>query len=239
MLPDIKSVVKDAVTEAFSSLQEEVKDLRSENERLQKDYDELEKRVVQSENENDDLNQYGRRNILRISGIPEKTDEVTDDIVLKLAGDLNVELTKYDIDRSHRVGKVDTRGSVGQKTSSRRKHRDIIVKFTRYNARDGLFQVRKELRDIPNLDSIFISEDLTNKRSKLLYNARILRRVKKIKAAYSTNGKIYIRDNADTRHRIQSDDDLGKFGDVEAVKLDLEAARGRSSQSQRAGMSSR
>lgn len=63
--------------------------------------------------------------------------------------------------------------------------------------------------------------------------------MKKIKAAYSTNGKIYIKDNADTRHRIQSDDDLGKFGDVEAVKLDLEAARGRSSQSQRAGMSSR
>lgn len=105
MLPDIKSVVKDAVTEAFSSLQDAVRDLRFENERLRKDYDELEKRVVQSENENDELNQYGRRNILRIFGIPEKNDEVTDDIVLKLAGDLNVELTKYDIDRSHRVGK--------------------------------------------------------------------------------------------------------------------------------------
>ena len=47
--------------------------------------------------------QYSRRNILRISGVEEKADEVIDDIVLQIAEVCGVDLSLSDIDRSHRL----------------------------------------------------------------------------------------------------------------------------------------
>ena len=63
---------------------------------------------------------------------------------------------------------------------------------------------------------------MTQKRAKLLFDARTLRRVNNIKAAYSSGGKIFIRDNSDNRHLIKSDADLDKFGNVEAAKNQLQ-----------------
>lgn len=212
--PDIKTIVFEAVKEATRSLTVEIQSVKSENAQLKNSHTELEKRVVKLELENDALEQYGRRNILRISGIPEQNDEDTDDIVLQLASDLDVPMTKHDIDRSHRVGKVDVRGNVGRTRGSKKSSRGIIVKFTTYNARHRLFQKRKELRDSENeyLKSIYMNEDLTKFRSEILFEARSLRRTKKLKSAYSSDGKIFIYDNNDKRQQISSLDDLIKYG---------------------------
>ena len=123
-------------------------------------------------------------------------------------------MTKQDIDRSHRVGKPVSGGRVGRADKSKRQHRDIIVKFTSYNARDRLFQMHKDLRETENdeLKVVFINEDLTKTRSKILFEARILRRENKLKAAYSSDGKILVRDLEDKRHIINSLDDLVKYG---------------------------
>ncbi|VDI31329.1 Hypothetical predicted protein, partial [Mytilus galloprovincialis] len=54
---------------------------------------------------NDDLEQYTRRQSIRIAGIPEIFFESTDDEVLKFSNDvLNSQLEPGEIDRSHRVG---------------------------------------------------------------------------------------------------------------------------------------
>ena len=103
-----------------------------------------------------------------------------------------------------------------------RRHRDIIVKFARYNVRDSVYKMRRELRNIPQLKSVYVNEDMTQKRAKLLFDARTLRRVNNIKAANSSDGKIFIRDNSDNRHLIKSDADLDKFGNVEAAKNQLQ-----------------
>lgn len=226
MMPEIKSVVHDAVKEATQSLRDEIKNLTSENDQLKNANNALEKRLTVMENENDNLEQYSRRNTLRISGIPEETDEETDSIVLHLASNLGVDLSDSDIDRSHRVGKFNDRERADEAPRARRRDRDIIVKFARYNARNKLYQKRKELRSIPVMTSIFINEDLTKKRSKLLFNARILARAKLLKAAYSSDGKIFVRDAEDTRYLIKCDSDISKFGDVEeAKKTDRKNAR--------------
>ena len=88
---------------------------------------------------------------------------MTCDNIFKLANGLDVPMTKQDIDRSHRVGKQDSGGRVGRADKSKRQHRDIIVKFTSYNARHRLFQMRKDLRETENdeLKVVFINEDLT------------------------------------------------------------------------------
>lgn len=214
--PDTKQMILEAVREATSSLTAELRSMKTENTELKNSCNELKQRVAKLELENDALEQYGRRNILRISGIKEQSDEETDDIVLQLANDLDVPMTKQDIDRSHRVGKLDTRTQSGGTGRMRKPVRDIIVKFSTYNARHRLFQKRKELRETDNelLKSVYLNEDLTKFRSEILFEARSLRRAKKLNSAYSSDGKIFVRDLQDRRHQVSSLDDLVKFGYV-------------------------
>lgn len=155
----------------------------------------------------------------RISGVPEEIVEDIDQIVARIAGELGVLISPSDIDRSHRVGKLEDQGRAGGRSTTNIRHRDRIVKFATYNARQRLFQKRKELRDSEETKNLYINEDLTKIRSKLLYLARCLVRVKELNVAYSSDGKIFIRDCDDRRHLIKNDSDLLKFVDpVEARK---------------------
>ena len=193
--PDTKTIVYEAVKKATETLIKQIDSVSKENISLKEKCATLENRVSELETanrsrrlENDALEQYGRRNILRVSGIPENDNEDTDGIVLKVAYEMGVPISPGEIDRSHRVGKIRT-GPV-------KKHRDIIVKFVTYNARNRLFKERKFLRETDNEDlkSIFLNEDLTKRRSKILFEARKLRRSNKLIAAYSSDGKIIVRD---------------------------------------------
>ena len=58
----------------------------------------------------DSLEQYSRRNCLRISPVLEVSSESTDDIVKTVAKTTGVTLPDNAIDRSHRVGKVTAGG---------------------------------------------------------------------------------------------------------------------------------
>ena len=145
MLPENKIVVKDSVTEAIQSLKDNIQELRNnisdiqtENELLKKENKDLESRMVAVEQENDGLEQYSRRNSLRISGYPEDKDEHTDQVV---------DIASNDIDRSHRVGKFDDRPGSGKGPGAKCRTRDITVTFTTYNARDKIYQERKALRN--------------------------------------------------------------------------------------------
>ena len=213
--PDTKTIVFEAVKKATDSLTKQINSVVKENTSLREKCATLEKRVSELETanrsrklENDALEQYGRR----VSGIPENDPEDTDGIVLRVAYDMGVPLAPGDIDRSHRVGKIRT-GSGAQPT---KKHRDIVVKFTLYNARNRLFQERKFLRETDNeeLKCIFLNEYLTKRRSEILFEARKLRRSNKLKSAYSSDGKIIVRDNNDKKHQINTLDDLVQFGYV-------------------------
>ena len=215
-LPDIKAIVKestDTLSTEIQALRAENTNLHAENVRLRADVESLSTRVARVESENDALEQYTRRNSIRISGIPETDSENTDEIVFKIADKLNVHIGSSDIDRSHRIGNPKTGG----------RHRDIIVKFATYNARQRIYHKRVELRNSEDKDtkSIFINEDLTKKRSKLLFDARTLSRVGKLKSAHSSDGKIFVRDNSDDRYLIKSDADILKFGDPEEAKKTL------------------
>ena len=128
-----------------------------------------------------------RKNNIRLPGIAEKINEDTDQLVLGMAEDMNVQLALSDIDRSHRVDK-QARGG-----------RKIIIKFSTYRARQNLISQRKQLSDSPNWSGVFVYEDLTARGSKLLFDARQLKRTKKLKVAYSSGGKSVVIDNADER----------------------------------------
>lgn len=107
---EIRKVVREAVTETVGELtdsfKEEIKTLRAENDALKKANSELQERVSLLEIANDDHEQYSIRNCLRIGGIPVQANEDTDDIVLDIAQQLDVDVSIAEIDRSHRVGKI-------------------------------------------------------------------------------------------------------------------------------------
>jgi hypothetical protein len=143
----VESATK-SITEDLRALKEEVSSLKEEL--VAKDF-----KIRHLETTVDDLEQYGRRNNLRIFGIPERDNEKTDDIVIDVASKIGVVLDSSCIDRSHRVGKKGTH------------HRPIIVKFTSYAHRRSVFSQKKLLKGT----KITVREDLTKSRLNLMKNA--------------------------------------------------------------------
>ena len=148
----------------------------------------------------DELEQYGRRNSVRMwSKSEEKTGENTDQIVLEHAQKIGASIAAGDISRSHRVGRPRT-GTT----------RAIIVKFVSYNKRREFYSKRKNDQDV------FISEDLTKRRSELLYKARLLRKSKQISQCWSADGRILVRgppasDRLGVIKKINFEQDLSQF----------------------------
>ncbi|MEW8545710.1 MAG: hypothetical protein AB2693_19485 [Candidatus Thiodiazotropha sp.] len=192
---ELKSIMKTAMDENLCELNSEITRLTSENVSLKE-------RVVKLEQALDDAEQYSRRNCLRISQFPEEANESTDGIVMKIADTLKVNISPADIDRSHRIGKPGAR------------IRDVIVKFATYRARERLYTQRAGLKQ-SDLKGIFLNEDLTKLRSKLLYDARRLVKSQPpcLQGAWSTDGRFLVKDLRGIVHRISSNDDF------EAVRI--------------------
>ena len=151
---------------------------------------ELEKKVEALEVKLDDMEQYSRRNKPRVSGIPETDSEDLNKKVTELINDklqATPPVTLGQIDRVHRVGK-----------KKENTPRAILVKFSTYNVRDKVFRSKKVLRtkalEAGERQQIYINEDLTQKRSKLLWQARKFKSDKRISDCWSWDGNILIKD---------------------------------------------
>jgi hypothetical protein len=109
----------------------------------------------------DGIEQYQRRNCLRIFGVPENDGEDTDDVVVGLCREkLKVDMDVTNIDRSHRVGRRATSGD-----GPHARPRGILVKFTSYRYRRLVFLNKRNLKG----SGIVVKEDLTRRRMDL-YN---------------------------------------------------------------------
>ena len=121
-------------------------------------------------NDLDNREQYGRRSLIRISGIPEPVGEVdTTETVRNLISEIGSEYKPTDVIRSHKVGKISQPGSFNRKT------RQIIVCLAVPSVKMRLLISRKN-----SFKSVYINEDLTGKRTKIFYHARQLLKSKKI-----------------------------------------------------------
>lgn len=126
---------------------ETVKSLRDE-------LSEEKNKVAALEIKMDELEQYSRRNNLRIFGVKEEDREDTDKLLITLfENKLKIQVDVKDIDRCHRVGPKRAENS-----------RPILVKFTSYRTRSQLFKCKKLLKKT----GFVIKEDLTKKRHEIL-----------------------------------------------------------------------
>ena len=102
--------------------------------------------------------------ILLISGYVSQnhTLRIPKNIFIQIASELDVDISKSNIDGRHRVGKP-TQQQQGRSAPDRPCPRDILVKFSTYNARPHLYEMRKELcySEDDTMKHLFINEDLT------------------------------------------------------------------------------
>lgn len=185
----IANAVKDAVQNvctAIEDLKQEVANLKSALSDRDEEINMLKEKL---ESRLDEQEQYGRRNNIRIFGIPEQENENTDQIVLDVAKRIQAKVDISLIDRSHRVGR---RGE---------KPRPVIVKFTSYAARRAVFSVKKNLKG----SGITIREDLTVSRLSLLKRSMEEYGNRNV---WSIDGVIMIKIGNKKPLRVRSDQEL-------------------------------
>ncbi|KAI4463744.1 l1 transposable element-related [Holotrichia oblita] len=96
--------------------------------------DQLKEENLVLRNKMDSLEQYSRRNNIRINGIVQEQDENLEEKIISFCEErLNVSVELRDIDRVHRLGKPD-------KTSS---PRSIIIKFTNHGCKQKILAAKK------------------------------------------------------------------------------------------------
>lgn len=155
--PAMLQLLKDSVREAIVSELKTTIDRNTEViKQLELSLQERDTKIMKLEQllceKTDSLEQYQRRQCLRIFGIPEMDAEDTDKIAIDVASKIGIKLETCDIDRSHRVGRKADRP------------RPVIVKFVSYRKRREVFQNKKQLKG----SGVTIREDLTQMRYKLL-----------------------------------------------------------------------
>ena len=73
----------------------------------------LEDKSSQSEAHMNSLDQYNRRNILEIQGIPSNvSDDTLEDKVVDIFHSLNTNVSKHDIENCHRLGKANPKNTI-------------------------------------------------------------------------------------------------------------------------------
>ncbi|KAK3928402.1 Protein unc-13-like protein C [Frankliniella fusca] len=174
------------VTDTLKTLSEDVASLKNE---LKDKDDKIRQLEASVETKLDELEQYGRRNNLRIFGVPVQADENTDDIVIEVACKMGISLDKSCIDRSHRIGKKDSHS------------KPIIVKFTSYAHRRSFFGAKRNLKG----SRITVREDLTVLRMRLLREAVAYYSEKRV---WTSDGVIKVKVGSRSPLSIKTLDDL-------------------------------
>ena len=158
----------------------------------------------------DKLEQYTRRENVRIHGVPEPRTAggETEDTVIKLAADIGVNINREDISVSHRLP-----GRQG-------KPKPMIVKFVRRDTKTNLMKNKQKLKNVAARKGVYISDDLTPLRAKLV---REMKNDAGIKSVWTTGGRIngVLNDRTETKVTIDSPEHLLRVGWSEEKIKDL------------------
>ena len=183
--PEIRKTLGDIVTE---TLKNEIVLLRKELKTKDTQIKQLQTRIESLESNNDAIEQYTRRNSLRVFGLPEEEGEDTASRTVSFINDtMKIEppISVEDFDRVHRVSRKAT-----AEPSATPRPRAIIIKFATYRARHRVISKKASLKNT----EYYINEDLTSARSTMLYKARMMKRQGHIKDVWTHDGAIVIKD---------------------------------------------
>ncbi|KAK3712730.1 hypothetical protein QZH41_000633 [Actinostola sp. cb2023] len=206
----------------LAAIQEVKKDTQSKVNQLNdfdKDLDQVKKSVYEVQVQLDELQQYTRRDSLELCGIPVVPNDDPVKLVIETAKLAGLTISKDDISIAHRLPPT-------------RKVKDrMIVKFTRRETKDRLYRLRGKLKSKRTKDletvraepesttvshkaAIHINESLTPYRKRLFGKVLEFKRRFNYKYAWTTNGKILIREtDSSPSHSFTTFEQLEDFID--------------------------
>jgi hypothetical protein len=129
---------------------------------------------------------------VRISGIKEEVQETVEQVegeVLQLFADTGVSVKPEDIAAVHRVG--------GRGGGGAGRPRQIIVKFVSRRTRRQVMQRKKELKGKDKYSGVYLNDDLTPMRAKLL---KYVKGLDIVDQARTIDGKIYMKKKLPVGH---------------------------------------
>lgn len=145
----------------------------------------LEREVAYLRNQSNDLEQYSRKQCIRVFGLPEHNGEnCRQDLLELFSSQLGVNLALEEIDVAHRVG----RPIAG-------KPRAIIARLVHRSMKDQILANRRRLKG----KKIGIAEDLTSANVKLLNRAK---NHPEVEDAWFVNGKIIAKFRNGKKQRL-------------------------------------
>ena len=117
----------------------------------------------------DELEQYGRRENLRIHGVAHSNGKADDgeEFLIKIADELDINLVENDVQRVHRLGKKP-RLTMNVHSQQKMKSRPIIARFISYKKRNEFDFAKAKLKNNELIPGVYLMEDLTPLRKRLL-----------------------------------------------------------------------
>ena len=183
-------------------------ELEKRNEYLSKDLKQVKKELETSIKQLNDLEQYGRRDCIEISGIPQEENENAEALIIKTGAMHDIPVEPKDIQACHRLGK--------------RHDAPIICKFLNRKMATAFLAAKKHtkkpfrgdklgFKDLPEC-KIYINESLTKRNKDLMYKVRMKKQENNWKFIWSRNRTIYARKDENSEFlRINDEKDIGKM----------------------------
>ena len=199
----VNDVITKELNESVRSIKDSIIDaLKEENFRLQQKVQHLEKKLSDVEIAENKLEQYTRRKNIEIQGIPSSVhDSLLEDKVVDIFSQLNIAISKSDIEDCHRLGKANPKNTIERFVN--RKFCNIALEKNKQ-----LSLNKTELGFKPDV-ALYISENLTPLNQRLAWQCRELKRARLIHSCWSSRGVVKIRCTMNERAlSIDSEKDL-------------------------------
>ena len=189
----------DEIIRLLKANDEERKILMAENKSLKAKVLESENEIKLLKESCNDMDQYLRRDCVEIRGLSVSSERGnTNDVVLKVAKKIGVDLAPNEISVSHPLPSRATSTEQGGNT----RLNTIIVKFVRRDIKEKFYRARKNLKNLTATDfghqssnKIYINENLTRKNKELFNSCLKIKKEKGYKYIWTNQGKIYLRKN--------------------------------------------
>ncbi|XP_069131783.1 uncharacterized protein [Argopecten irradians] len=147
MIHKLKSDIRKENEDMIQKLESRIFDLENSNDRLKQTVQSQEETIIELQkvqcevySKYNDLEQHGRKNSIRISGLRDTSDsESVDDCVKTVVSfvnrKLNIPVQSEDIDIAHRLGKFN-----------KDRPRNIIIKFVHRRKKHEIIRARRQLK---------------------------------------------------------------------------------------------
>ena len=180
--------------------------LTKDNEALNEKLKLAEQRAMKSSQKLDDLEQYGRKCMVELSGLPRTTGEDVQSLFISMTEKTGVTVTADDLEACRR--------------NSTKSDAPIIAEFSRRTLRNKVLAAKKKIQDLKVQDfgfpappkdeegKVFLNESLTFQRKMFLREVKNLKKDFNFKHVWTNKGRIFVRKNDSTpaKHIVKIED---------------------------------